>query len=218
MAKIVWAGQSCFEISVSEGKDHSATIVIDPFGDIGLKMPSFTADVLLTTHDHQDHSNIKAVKGEPFIITGSGEYEVKGVFIKGIDSFHDDVDGKERGKNTIYTIETENIRFCHLGDFGQKQLTDDQLEKIGPVDILMIPVGGVYTIDASQAQKIVGQVDPKIVIPMHFELPKLTVTLDSVEKFLKIMGKNSVESIDKLNIKVSSLPKDGDMNIVVLKP
>ena len=168
MAKIVWAGQSCFEISVSDGKDHSATIVIDPFGDVGLKMPSFTADVLLTTHDHQDHNNIKAVKGEPFIITGSGEYEVKGVFVKGIDSFHDDVDGKDRGKNTIYTIETENIRFCHLGDFGQKQLTDDQLEKIGPVDILMIPVGGVYTIDASQAQKIVGQVDPKIVIPMHF--------------------------------------------------
>src|SRR3989344_2043247 len=218
MAKIVWAGQSCFEISVSDGKDHSATIVIDPFLDIGLKMPSFTADVLLTTHDHQDHNNIKAVKGEPFIITGSGEYEVKGVFVKGIDSFHDDVDGKDRGKNTIYTIETENIRFCHLGDFGQKQLTDDQLEKIGPVDILMIPVGGVYTIDASQAQKIVGQVDPKIVIPMHFELPKLTVKLDGVEKFLKIMGKNSVESVDKLNIKVSSLPKDGDMNIVVLKP
>ena len=218
MAKIVWAGQSCFEISVSDGKDHSATIVIDPFLDIGLKMPSFTADVLLTTHDHQDHNNIKAVKGEPFIITGSGEYEVKGVFVKGIDSFHDDVDGKDRGKNTIYTIETENIRFCHLGDFGQKQLTDDQLEKIGPVDILMIPVGGVYTIDASQAQKIVGQVDPKIVIPMHFELPKLTVKLDSVEKFLKIMGKNSVESVDKLNIKVSSLPKDGDMSIIVLKP
>jgi len=218
MAKIVWAGQSCFEISVSDGKDHSATIVIDPFGDVGLKMPSFTADVLLTTHDHQDHNNIKAVKGEPFIITGSGEYEVKGVFVKGIDSFHDDVDGKDRGKNTIYTIETENIRFCHLGDFGQKQLTDDQLEKIGPVDILMIPVGGVYTIDASQAQKIVGQVDPKIVIPMHFELPKLTVKLDSVEKFLKIMGKNSVESVDKLNIKVSSLPKDGDMSIIVLKP
>ena len=218
MVKIVWAGQSCFEISVSDGKDHSATIVIDPFGDVGLKMPSFTADVLLTTHDHQDHSNIKAVKGEPFVIEGPGEYEVKGVFVKGIDSFHDDVDGKERGKNTIYTIETENIRFCHLGDFGQKQLTDDQLEKIGPVDILMIPVGGVYTIDASQAQKIVGQVDPKIVIPMHFELPKLTVKLDSVEKFLKIMGKNSVESVDKLNIKVSSLPKDGDMSIIVLKP
>jgi len=218
MAKIVWAGQSCFEISVSDGKDHSATIVIDPFGDVGLKMPSFTADVLLTTHDHQDHSNIKAVKGEPFVIEGPGEYEVKGVFVKGIDSFHDDVDGKDRGKNTIYTIETENIRFCHLGDFGQKQLTDDQLEKIGPVDILMIPVGGVYTIDASQAQKIVGQVDPKIVIPMHFELPKLTVKLDSVEKFLKIMGKNSVESVDKLNIKVSSLPKDGDMSIIVLKP
>ena len=175
-------------------------------------------DIILITHDHQDHNNIKAVKGEPFVIEGPGEYEVKGVFVKGIDSFHDDVDGKDRGKNTIYTIETENIRFCHLGDFGQKQLTDDQLEKIGPVDILMIPVGGVYTIDASQAQKIVGQVDPKIVIPMHFELPKLTVKLDSVEKFLKIMGKNSVESVDKLNIKVSSLPKDGDMSIIVLKP
>ncbi len=219
MAKLTWAGQSCFEISVSNARDSQATIVIDPFDEkIGLKLPNLSADVLLVTHDHSDHNNIKGVKGEPFIIDGPGEYEVKGIFVQGIAAFHDDVQGKERGMNTIYTIETENIRFCHLGDFGQKQLTDEQLELIGRVDVLMIPVGGVYTIASSEALKVIGQIEPKIVIPMHYALPKLTVDLDGVEKFLKAMGKSALEPVDKLTVKVSTLPKDSDMEIVVLKP
>lgn len=226
MAKITWAGQSCFQISVSnsmpngrQAKDHQANIVIDPFDqDIGLKPPNFEADVLLITHDHSDHNNIKAIKGNPFLIDGPGEYEIKGVFVQGITSFHDDKEGKERGTNTIYTVESEGIRFCHLGDFGQKQLTDEQLERIGPVDILMIPVGGVYTISSSEAQKIVGQIEPKIVIPMHYELPKLKFKLDGVGKFLKSMGKNSVQAQEKLTVKTSTLPKEGEMEIVVLTP
>ena len=216
--KITWAGQSCFQISASSNKEVSANIVIDPFSDIGLKMPNFDADILLSTHGHEDHNNFKAVKGNPFLIEGSGEYEVKGVFIKGIDSFHDDSEGKERGKNTIYTIEAEDMKVCHLGDIGQKQLTDDQLEKIGHVDILMIPVGGVYTIDSSEAQKIIGQIEPKVVIPMHYELPGLKIKLDDVSKFLKASGRNSIEPIDKFTVKTSTLPKERDMDIVLLKP
>lgn len=219
MAKLTWAGQACFELSVAPSKDLSATIVIDPFEEkIGLKLPNITADVLLVTHQHYDHNNVKAIKGSPFIIDGPGEYEIKGIFVQGIDSFHDEVYGKERGKNTIYTIEAEDIRFCHLGDLGQKELTDDQLEKIGHVDVLMIPVGGTYTISSAEAPKIIGQIEPKMVIPMHYELPKLTIKLDSVNAFLKAIGKSNGEPMDKLTVKISTLPKDKDMEIVVLKP
>ncbi len=111
MAKITWAGQSCFQISVSNSKDHSAQIVLDPFDEkIGLKESHFSADILLITHDHFDHNNKKSIKGEPFLIDGPGEYEVKGVFIKGIPAFHDDSQGKERGGIIIYTIEVLPFR------------------------------------------------------------------------------------------------------------
>ena len=218
MAKIYWAGQSCFQISVSTSKDHSADIVIDPFDEkIGLKLPSLSADIVLVTHEHGDHNNVEGVKGTPFVVNGPGEYEIREVFINGISSFHDDQEGKERGLNTIYVFEAEDLRFCHLGDLGQKQLTDEQLEKIDTVDILMIPVGGKYTIDSQAAQKIISQIEPRIVIPMHFSLPKSKIELDEVSKFLKTMGKPSITPIDKLVVKSSTLPKDG-MEIVVLNP
>lgn len=223
MAKIYWAGQSCFQISVSNSKDHSADIVIDPFDEsVGLKVPNLSADIALITHNHHDHNNVKSLKptgqGEPFLISGPGEYEAKGVFVQGISSFHDDKEGKERGQNTIYVFEAENIRFCHLGDLGQKQLTDEQLEKIDSIDILMIPVGGEYTISSAEAPKIIGQIEPKIVIPMHYDLPKLKIKLDGVDKFLKSMGKQSIVPQDKLIIKSSALPKEGAMEIIVLQP
>ena len=228
MAKIYWAGQSCFQISVSNSRDHSADIVIDPYDEeTGLKLPN---DILLVTHNHKDHNNVKGVKparnasqgdaggGTPFLVDGPGEYEVKGVFIQGIPSFHDDKEGKERGQNTIYVIEAEDMRFCHLGDLGQKQLTDEQLEKIDGVDVLMIPVGGEYTIDSSTAQKVISQIEPRIVIPMHYALAKSNSKLDGVEKFLKTMGKPSVVPQDKLVVKESTMPKEGAMEIVVLQP
>ncbi|MCX6721865.1 MAG: MBL fold metallo-hydrolase [Candidatus Staskawiczbacteria bacterium] len=221
MAKIYWAGQSCFQISVSNSRDHSADIVIDPFDEsfTGLKLPNLSADVLLVTHDHKDHNNIKDVKGSPFVIQGPGEYEVKGVFVQGITSFHDDEGGKKKGKNTIYVFEAEEMRFCHLGDLGQKQLTDEQLEKIDRVDVLMIPVGGGEGhISSAEASKIISQIEPKIVIPMHYALPKLKFDFDEVSKFLKAMGKNSVTPQDKFIVKTSTLPKEGAMEIVVLQP
>ena len=219
MAKIYWAGQSCFQISVSNSRDHSADIVIDPFDEdaTGLKLPNLSADIALVTHDHKDHNNVKDLKGTPFVIQGPGEYEVKEVFIQGIPSFHDDKGGKEKGLNTIYIFEAEDMRFCHLGDIGQKLLTDDQLEQIDGIDILMIPVGGEHTIDSSAAQKIISQIEPKIVIPMHYALPKSKEKLDDLAKFLKTMGKPSIAPQDKLIIKASTLVKD-EMQIVVLNP
>jgi len=234
MAKITWLGQSCFQINVSNGKENSAVIVIDPFDEsIGLKMPRLSADLLLITHDHPDHNNIKAVKlasdktegGGSFLITGPGEYEIKGIFIEGTPAFHDDVQGKERGRVTVYTIETEGLRFCHLSDLGQKQLTDEQMEKIGSVDILMIPVGGTYTISGQEATKIVSQIEPKIVIPMHYNLPPhlyyrwgaIKPKLDGLEKFLKAMGKNSIAPQEKFSVKNNTLPKEG-IEIVILNP
>lgn len=180
-------------------------------------MPNFNADLVLVSHGHEDHNNTEGLKGKPFIIDNPGEYEKNGVFVQGIDSFHDNVEGKERGKNTIFVIEVEEMRFCHLGDFGQKQLTDEQLDKIGHVDILMIPVGGTFTIDAHDAAKVIGQIEPKIVIPMHYALPKLKVEIDGVDAFLKAMGKKETVAQDKLTMKASLLPKESDMEIVVLQ-
>lgn len=218
--QISWKGQACFYMVVSRGKDSQVKLVIDPFGEAtGLSLPSMEADVVVVTHDHEDHNNKKAVKGEPFIISNPGEYEVKGVFVQGIPSFHDDVLGKERGQNTIYTIEGEGIRVCHLGDFGQKELTPQQLEAIGDVDILLIPVGGVYTINGKEAQKIISQLEPKIVIPMHYLLPKLKYKLNPVEDFLRTMGAKKVEPQEKLLIKEKDLSAEREeTEIVVLQP
>ena len=219
MAKIYWAGQSCFQISVSNSKDHSADIVVDPFDPsfTGLKLPNLSADIALVTHEHKDHNNVSGLKGTPFVISGPGEYEVKEVFVQGIPAFHDDQNGKERGLNTIYVFEAEDLKFCHLGDLGQKLLTDEQLEKIDKVDILMIPVGGKYT-DSQTAQKIISQIEPKIVIPMHYNLQGSKLELDDVSKFLKTMGKASITPQDKFVVKASALPKEGAIEIVVLQP
>ncbi|MFA5877846.1 MAG: MBL fold metallo-hydrolase [Candidatus Staskawiczbacteria bacterium] len=217
MAKITWSGHSCFQLNISSSKDNSAQIVIDPFNENGgLKVPKLEADVLVITHDHPDHNSTKNIKGEYFLINGPGEYDIKGISIRGISAFHDNVQGKEKGRVTIFTFEGEDMRFCHLSDFGQSELTNEQLEEIGEVDILMIPVGGGgFTLDGNGASKIISQIEPKIVLPMHYHLPGLKMKLDGVDKFLKAMGKNSVTPQDKLQVKQSTLPKEG-MEIVLL--
>jgi len=216
---IYWKGQSCFQIIATRGKNNQVSILIDPFDEkIGLKLPKvLEADILLITHNHEDHNNIKAVSKNPFLIAGPGEYDVKNIFIQGIPSFHDDSQGKERGENTIYIIDAEDIRICHLGDLGQKELTDEQLEKIGEVDILMIPVGGIFTIAAKEAPKIMAQIEPRITIPMHYAVPNLKIAkLDSLDKFLKTLGIKSLEPLPKLSIKKKDiLPEEA--KILVLK-
>jgi len=216
---INWYGQSCFQISSNQGKNNHVSTLIDPFEEsIGLQLPrKLEADVVLITHNHLDHNNVKAVSGQPFIASGPGEYDVKGIFIQGIPAFHDNVQGKERGRTTIYTIEAEEIKLCHLGDLGQKELTAEQLDKIGDVDILMIPIGGFFTINAQEAVKIMAQIEPKIIIPMHYKIPNLNIKLDGLDKFLKIVGVKKIEPLSKLFIKEKDLPKE-EVKIIVLQP
>jgi len=215
--KIIWHGQSCFQIIAQTKKSKEVTIVIDPFSEgIGLRVPKLQADILLVTHNHRDHNNVKTVSGNPFLIEGSGEYEIKGVFIQGISAFHDASLGRERGEVTIYTILAEGMSVCHLGDLGQKELTADQLEKIGNIDILMIPIGGLYTISAKEALKIMAQIEPKITIPMHYQVPRLNLKLEKIDKFLKMLSIRSVEPLVKLSIKKRDLSPE-EAKIIVLK-
>jgi len=216
--KIVWHGHSCFKIIAQKNKDTKVSIVIDPFSkEIGLKLPKLEADILLITHDHSDHNNVKAVSGNPFFITGPGEYDVKGVFVQGFSAFHDDASGKDRGQTTIYKIEAEDISICHLGDLGQKELSPDQVEKINGIDILMVPIGGKYTISAKDALKIMSQIEPKIIIPMHYSLPKLKIKIAGIDEFLKTLGLKSIEPLPHLLIKKKDL-SDEEAKVVVLKP
>ena len=215
---IIWHGQSFFEIVTKDKEGKELKIVLDPFNEsIGLKIPKTEARILLITHQHHDHSNKKAISGSPFLIEEPGEYEINGVYVQGIPAFHDNTQGKERGEVTIYLIETEDIRICHLGDFGQKELTPEQLDQIGDIDILIVPIGGIYTIDAKGASKIISQIEPKLVIPMHYQIPKLKLKLNSLEQFLKEMGSPAIEAQKKLKIKSSNLSKERT-EIAVLEP
>ncbi len=192
-------------------------MVIDSFANIGLNLPKLEADILLLTHNHEDHNNKKIFKKEPFIIDGPGEYEIRDIFIQGIFSFHDNEKGKKRGANTIYTIAGEEIRICHMGDFGQEELTDKQLQEIGEIDVLMIPVGGNYTIDAKGATKIISQIEPRIVIPMHYKIPGLKIKLDDLSLFLKAIGEKGARGEEKLSVFKKSLPVE-EMKIIPLIP
>ena len=216
--QIVWKGHACFFITASIGNHSQAKIVFDPYDEsIGLKLPSMEADLVLVSHDHSDHNNAKAIKGEPFTASSPGEYEVKGVFVKGIPSFHDNSEGKERGRNTIYIVDAEDMRLCHLGDLGQSELTSEQVDQIGQVDILFVPVGGTYTIDAKEASHIVSQIEPKIAVPMHYALPNVKAKLAGVDQFLKTMGVKTQEPEAKISLKQKDL--DGEeTKVIVLQP
>ena len=206
--KISWYGQSLFHIS-SRTKKSQATISINPFEkNIGLKTPTLKTDILLS--GNKENHNLSLIKDNYFLIDNPGEYEVKGVFIEGIPTFN--FKKGENGKteksfdgNIIYTIEVENIRICHLGNLNQKKLREYQLEKIGMVDILMIPIGGNNTITAEKAINIIGQIEPGITIPMQYAVPKLKTKLDSLDKFLKLLKAENVKPIEKLVIKKSEI-------------
>jgi len=215
--QIIWKGQACFQLVFSKKKEEKVTVVLDPFSEeLGFRLPKMEADILLVTHDHYDHANVKGVSGNPFLIRGPGEYEIKGIFIQGIEAYHDKSQGKERGKVTLYTIEGEEMRLCHLGDFGQRELTPEQVGKIGDIDVLMIPVGGGYTISSREALKVISQIEPRVVIPMHYHIPRLKVKLESLDKFLKAMGVRSSETLNKLTVKKRDLGEE--MKIQVLEP
>ena len=174
--------------------------------------------MVLVTHDHADHNNITAVSGDPFVVDGAGEYEKQDVQVIGIGSYHDDKQGTERGMNTIYKISIESLCVVHLGDLGQTELTSEQVERIGEVDVLLIPVGGVYTIDGKDAIGVVNQIQPSVVIPMHYKVESLKIPLNTNHDFLAEMGAKDVEPQDKFTLKKrSATEEDARTEIVVLK-
>lgn len=201
---ITWFGQSCFRIECKEG-----SILIDPFDkSIGLKPPKIKDDLVLVTHPHHDHNNLEGAEKDTFVITNPGEYEIKGIHVQGITSFHDKAQGADRGLNTIYRIKAEDIVLCHLGDFGEGKLSDEQVEAIGDVDVLIVPVGGSVTIDAKEAVEVISQVEPKIVIPMHYDVSGLTIKdIEGPEKFIKELGLTP-EKTDKYKVTAKTLPVD----------
>lgn len=212
---ITWFGQACFKIQDKTGTDN-IVVATDPFTkEYGLKVPNFEANVVTVSHtQHDDHNNVSALRGEPFVIDTPGEYDVQGVSVNGVTSFHDDKNGAERGENTIYRITLDDITVTHLGDLGH-ELSPEQLEAVAGTDVLLIPVGGTYTIDAKQAVKVVTQIEPRIILPMHYKIDGLKLDIDGVDKFVKEMGIKPTEE-DKLKIAKKDLPQD-DMELVILK-
>ncbi len=220
---ISYLGHSSFKI-----KTKNATIVTDPFDPemVGLKFPKTEADIVTISHLHGDHNFLDLVVGrsteqgtsKPFIVDGPGEYEVKGINILGISTFHDNSQGTERGKNTIYEFRAEGLTLIHCGDLGHK-LTEGQKESLSEPDILFIPTGGNYTIDPTVAGEVIIQLEPKIIIPMHYQVsglnPKLASQLVPVSEFLKVMGKGDILLQDKLTVSQDKLPEE--TQIVVLK-
>lgn len=221
---ITYYGLSCFKIQSGD-----IAIAVDPFSkECGLTPPRFEAEAVLSTHDHENHNNVESLSNKNarldssarqdgiFKITGPGEYEFKGILVRGIESFHDAKNGKIKGKNTIYIIEWEGMKLAHMGDYGEEILRSEIQEALGTPDILFLPVGGGDTIDGEVAAKFVNKVEPRIIIPMHYKVSGLKSKLDGVEVFMKEMGEKVVAE-EKLTIKKNALPAAEESRIVILK-
>jgi L-ascorbate metabolism protein UlaG (beta-lactamase superfamily) len=199
--EITWLGHSCFLI---RGKEK--TIITDPcHPDLGYRLGEPEADIATVSHFHPGHNYIEGIADEPKQIKSPGEYEIGGIFITGVATFHDDKKGELKGKNTIYVIEMDGITLCHLGDLGHP-MGPNLIEELGEVDILFLPVGEVSTIPVDTAVEIVRQLEPPIVIPMHYKTEAFTGNLSLVDKFLDKMRIKWIESKPKLSVTSSSLP------------
>lgn len=210
-------GLSCFKITAGE-----RTIAFDPPSRKSkLKSPYFQTDMVLISHDHDDHNGKEVLHGKdnalPFIIDGPGEYEYKDISVIGISSFHDDAEGKKEGKNTIYRILFEDIILVHLGDFGEKTLPNTIKEKLGEVDVLFVPIGGETVLDAEQAAKIAHAIEPRIIIPMHYDADNPKKKKDALKAFFDEMGISEAKPDAKFTFKKKELPVD-ETNIIVLEP
>ena len=208
---VTWLGHGCFRL-----RGRNAAVVTDPFPpSIGIKIGKLDAQVVTVSHDHENHAYFAAVPNARYRINGPGEYEVAGVGVIGFDTYHDAQHGEVHGRNTVYLIELDDVRVCHVGDLGHR-LDDDQLESLGNVDVLMVPVGGRTTMTAVQAAEVVRQVEPRVVVPMHFAIPGLKIDLEPVDRFLKEMGLTSAEPQTKLSIQAAS--GESETKVVVLEP
>ena len=209
--EITWYGHACFRI-----RDRGRSVVTDPYPpELGRQLPRLTTSIVTVSHDHPDHSHAKGLRGSPYVISGPGEYEVGGVFVFGIPTFHDDRKGKEHGKNTAYLIEFNDMKVCHLGDLGHV-LAQEQVEQFDDVDILLVPVGGRATLAGGKAAEVVGILEPSIVIPMHYRVSGLNAKVETASRFLREMGVEDPETLDMLKISKSQLP--AQTRVVLLKP
>ncbi|HET8626670.1 MAG TPA: MBL fold metallo-hydrolase [Thermomicrobiales bacterium] len=211
MAEIKWFGHDCFRV-----RGREATILMDPVGKTtGYALPKQKADIVTVSHPHPGHNALGQVQDGYFLIDGPGEYEVSDVFIKGIRTFHDNERGQRHGFNTIYVLELEDLRICHLGDLGHT-LTEEQAELLDDVDVLMVPVGGGNALDSVGANEVIGQIEPRIVIPMHFQTAAGDTTSDRVERFCKELGIENLASQEKLTVRKGDLPDN--VKVVILEP
>ena len=210
--EITWLGHSCFRL-----RGREAAVVTDPCPkSTGYSIGRPTANIVTVSHDHPGHSHVSAVAGGPRVVQGPGEFEIAGVLIMGIRTYHDEEEGQDRGKNTAYVLEVDDMRICHLGDLGHVP-TSEQVEELSGVDVLLAPVGGNTTIGATAAAETVSLLGPKLVIPMHYQTPAAKEKLDPLDRFLKEMGASNAleERQPKLSVTRSTLPQE--MKVLVLE-
>lgn len=212
--EITYFGHSCFKI-----KAKDLTLVIDPFDPekLGVKLPKLEADAVLITHNHFDHNYINGVSGHRLVVQGPGEYELGGVSIFGISANHDDKNGQERGKTTMYYIETAGESVLHCGDLGDI-LDESTLAKFGQVTALLIPVGGVYTIDAEKAAKVISSIEPAYVVPMHYRMQGSKLQeIDTLEKFLDEMGLDNEATKRVSSLRIAEADNENETQVIVLE-
>ena len=209
--EIIWYGHSCFRL-----KTRGAIAVTDPCGkDVGYSIPRMMAHIITISHDHPDYSNCALVRGKPKVISGPGEYEVKGVFVTGIATPQKKGTGTERVKNTIYLFDFDRLTVCHLGNLDHVP-SQAKLQALSGIDVLLVPVGASTTINANQAAEVIGLLEPRFVVPMHYKTRTIKGRLQPVSKFLKEMGlPEKTDPRDSLEVSRSSLP--AQTQIVVLK-
>lgn len=211
MAEVKWFGHSCFRL-----RGREATVLMDPVGRArGYTLPKQKANIVTISHQHPGHNALAAVQEGYFLIDGPGEYEVSDIFVTGIRTFHDNEGGAKQGFNTVYVLELDEVRFCHLGDLGHP-LTDEQAEALSDIDVLFVPVGGGNTLDSVGANEVIGQIEPRIVVPMHYRTPAGDAGLEDLARFCKELGLEQLVPQEKLTVRKADLPES--MRVVLLTP
>ncbi len=209
---VTWLGHGCFRL-----RGRAAAVVTDPYPPaIGLKLSRMDAEVVTVSHEHENHNYTQVVREGAYEIRGPGEYEVAGVSVTGVPTYHDAEKGAQHGRNTVYLIEIDEVRICHLGDLGHK-LDDAEAEAVASPDVLLVPVGGRTAMNAEQAAEVVRQLEPRYVVPMHYAIPGLKLQLDPIDRFLKEMGVTASDPQPKLSVQRSA-GGDYETKVVVLEP
>lgn len=213
--KIEYLGHSCFKLTESTG----TSVVCDPYGaEVGYKMPAVKADLVTVSHNHFDHNAVKNVGGKPKVLDGDCNLDFNGVKITAIKSFHDGVRGKKRGENTIFKFRMDGIDICHLGDLGEA-CSPELIELILPVNVLLIPVGGNYTIDAEMAKEYVERIMPEVVIPMHYRTKDCKIDIDKADDFLEMFDEEEIydEGNSEIEFARSDFDNSPDTRVIVLR-